>query len=189
MLFRSDFVWADEQDGVVAIRLGERRLYASLFYRARYGINHLARIHEILPDRQTVANVWQETRFRDSGLTYTFEAWCDKAFTPWQHNPPGQPRQAMAGQTIPIAAVPPGAEQPKPGQENPFIGRGTFYLLHYGDLTIAMNTTGLDGIPAETFTLPKPAARAVRLPDRAPVTSDLAVPPASTVVLLAEEEA
>ena len=52
-----------------------------------------------------------------------------------------------------------------------------------------MPTTCLDGIPAETFTLPKPAGRVVRLPGRVPVTTDLAVPPASTVVLLAEEEA
>jgi len=180
----ADFVWADEQDGVVAVKVGERRLYASLFWRARYGINRLARVHDIQPTHQTVATVWQDCRWRDSGLTYTFENWCDKAFTRWQHNPPGNPRQAMAGQTVPIAAVPPGMTQPPPGQENPFIGRATFYTLRYDNLTIAMNTTGFDGLPPETFELPTPAGAVRRLPSGTAVTGPLTVPPASTVVLI-----
>src|SRR5438067_845952 len=38
-----DFVFSDEEDGVVAIKNGREILYASLYWRAGYAINYLAR--------------------------------------------------------------------------------------------------------------------------------------------------
>ena len=40
-----DFVFSDEEDGCVALKNGRERLYVSLYWRARYGVNFLARVH------------------------------------------------------------------------------------------------------------------------------------------------
>ena len=44
-----NFVFSDEEDGVVAIKNDDDILYASLYWRARNAINFLARVHYITP--------------------------------------------------------------------------------------------------------------------------------------------
>ena len=44
-----DYVFSDEEDGVLAVKRGDEILYVSLYWRARYGVNHLARVHSISP--------------------------------------------------------------------------------------------------------------------------------------------
>lgn len=178
-----DFVWADEQNGVVALKVGERRLYASLYWRARFGVNNLARIHDLRPDGQRLATVYLRTEFADSGLRYTFPNWLDKAFVRWQTNLPGvTDRLAMAGQQIPVALVPAGQEQPEVGVETPFVGRGLFYRLAWDDLLIGMNLTGLDNVPPQDYNLDAPPG-ARRLPDGQPLAGPVTVAPGTTVVL------
>jgi hypothetical protein len=66
-----DFVWTDEEDGVVALKNGDDILYVSLYWRAHKGINFLARVHYTTPRLDRIAVVRQETEFEPSGLFYT----------------------------------------------------------------------------------------------------------------------
>ena len=103
-----DFVFADEEDGVVAIKHGDEILYASLYWRARYAINHLARIHYITPHYDRIAVVHQEERFEPSGMTYTVPDWYDQGFVWNSHKYPDDLHQALAGEQQPVAKIPAG---------------------------------------------------------------------------------
>lgn len=177
-----DSVFSDEENGVLAVKHGEVILYVSLYWRARYAINHLARVHLVSPRLSRLAVVQQETEFEPSGLTYTRPDWTNFGFGAWGPRYPGEFHSAHAGETLPIAGVPEGVAY-KPGDENLYAGRGRFYRLRYGPYLIGMNLT-----TDQTYELPVPkeAKRALRLPDRRPATpgQPLAVRPRSTVVLL-----
>jgi hypothetical protein len=138
-----DFVFADPEDGVVAIKNGNETLFVSLYWRARYAINNLAKIHHITPQIERDVIARQETRFNNSGNVFTM---------PDQANEPFSRRHekfykseglhlAEAGSEQPIAVVPDKFTDYKPGRENICAGKGIFYLLEYGDYLIAMNCT------------------------------------------------
>ncbi len=146
-----DFAFADEEDGVVAIKNGTDILYASLYWRARYAINNLARIHYITPAFDRIATVHQDERFEPSGLSYTVPDWTDEGFGNGGYRYPGELHQAQAGEQMPIARIPAGVSF-KPGDENAYAGKADFYACRYGDYLIGMNCT-----PAKTFTLTLPA--------------------------------
>jgi len=135
-----DFVWADTDDGVVAIKHGNERVYASLYWRARPAINFLARVEDILPATDRIAVVREQIQFVPSGLTWTRPDWTIEGFANGGPKYPIELHSAEAGEQLPIAKVPDGTAY-KPGDENPYAGRGTFYALRYGDYLIGMNTT------------------------------------------------
>jgi hypothetical protein len=135
-----DFVFADEEDGVVAVKRGSDILYASLYWRARYAINFLARVHLIQPQTDHISVVWEDVRFDPSGMTYKRPDWINMGFGGGGVRYPGELHSALAGETLPIAKIPTG-EAFKPGDENPHAGRGSFYSLAYGPYLIGMNTT------------------------------------------------
>ena len=62
-----DFVWGDEEDGVLAIKHGDEILYVSLYWRARNAINFLARVHYITPRVDHIAVVRGRRQFEPSG--------------------------------------------------------------------------------------------------------------------------
>jgi hypothetical protein len=175
-----DFVFADEEDGVVAIKNGQDILYASLYWRARYGVNGLARVHHITPTIERDATVWEEVRYDDSGMTYTRDDRVVEAQTRRHEKSKGDVKQAVEGDVLPIAKIPAGVRF-KPGDENVHAGKGTFYALRYGPYLIAMNCTA-----DRTFDLDMPddMTGAVSLTaDRTVASSALKVGPRSTVVL------
>lgn len=135
-----DVVWSDEENGVVAIKRDNEILYASLYWRARYGINNLARVHFITPRFDRIAVVHQESQFTPSGLTYAERDRTNAAFGDWLPKYPGEWHSAHAGQVLPIAKIPDGVAF-KPGDENIYAGKAEFYQLRYGPYFIAMNTT------------------------------------------------
>jgi hypothetical protein len=63
-----DFVFADEEDGVIAFKHGTHIFYASLYWRARFAINFLARTHYITPNFSRIAVVRQETQYQPAIL-------------------------------------------------------------------------------------------------------------------------
>jgi hypothetical protein len=175
-----DFVFADEEDGVVAIKNGQDILYASLYWRARYGVNGLARVHQITPTIERDATAWEDVRYDDSGMTYTRDDRVVEAQTRRHEKSKGDVKQAVEGEVLPIAKIPAGVRF-KPGDENVHAGKGTFYALRYGPYLIAMNCT-----TDRTFDLdvPDDMAGAVNLTaGRAVASSALKVGPRSTVVL------
>lgn len=181
-----DFVFADEENGVVAIKNGNEILYASVYWRARHGINNLARIHHLTPAYDRVAVVRQTSEFTPSGMSYTRPNWTNFGFANGGLRYPGTFDSAHAGEVLPIAKIPDGIPF-KPGQESPYAGRADFYLCRYGKYLIAVNAS-----TTKTFSIPAtPHAKAKELTNHGkPVSLDqpLPVPPRSTRVLFTSEE-
>ncbi|MCH5676562.1 Tat pathway signal sequence domain protein [Streptomyces gilvus] len=159
-----DFVVTDEENGCLAVKNGEELLFASLYFRARQGVNNYARIHHVTPVDQRSATI----RERSGGLTddtFTARDWIlwDYAINdpgaagipPGGFPPPGDTlHQALEGDVYHLAPVP--ADVPDPtlgvhfdGVETLLVGRAPFYLCEYGDYLIAMNTS-----TDKVFTLP-----------------------------------
>ncbi len=139
---RPDFVFADEEDGVVAIKHGEEILYASLYWRAGFGVNSLARVHHLTPRYQQIAVVREEVVVDASGEVYKRPDWINFGFgnggTHIKY--PRDLHQAYAGEELPVAKMPAGVTL-KAGGSNVFAGRGEFYTLRYGPYLIGMNMT------------------------------------------------
>ena len=135
-----DVAFADEDDGVLALKHGDQLLYAELYYRAQMGVNHLARVHFLSPGDERDATVRIEEIFDASGKSYTIPNLPNRPFaaTPWD-NLPGVVTD-QAGETLPQSVVPPGITETF-GLQNPYVGRASFYVLRYGRYLIGMNSS------------------------------------------------
>ena len=145
-----DFVFSDEEDGVVAVKHGQEILYASLYWRARTGVTGLARVHDTLPAFDRIAVVREDAQFVPYGLTYTRKDWVNMGFGNGGIRYPVDDHSAMAGEKIPIAKIPAGVPF-KVGDESVYAGRASFYTLRYGPYVVGMNTT-----TGQTFDLKLP---------------------------------
>lgn len=174
-----DFLFSDEENGVVAIKDGDETFYASLYWRARHGVNSLARIHYLTPTVERVATVREEVVFPDSGNVWKRPGWTIFGFG----NGGGHIRYPDAvpslheGELVPIAKFP-GDETFRPGQEHPLAGRCEFYRLSYGPFEIGMNAS-----PQKKFRFHLPEGRWKNLADGKIVEGevDLEVAPMSTL--------
>ena len=135
-----DFVFSDEEDGVVAIKNGKEILYVSLYWRARFAINNLARVHYITPSYDRVAVVNQEVKFEPSGMLYKRKNWTNFGFGNGGLRYPNDVQSAHAGQELPIAKIPDGIKY-RNGDENVYAGKGDLYVMQYGDYLVLMNCT------------------------------------------------
>lgn len=135
-----DFVFSDEEDGVVAIKHGDEFFYASLYWRARFAVNSLARVHDTLPQYDRIAVVHEDVQFQDSGMKYKCPDWINLQTGNGGPKYPGDIHSAYVGEELPIAKIPDGVPF-KPGQENVYAGKGDFYTLRYGPYLIGMNMT------------------------------------------------
>jgi hypothetical protein len=176
-----DFVFSDEEDGVVAIKNGDEIFYASLYWRARYGINNLARVHFTTPQIDRIAVVHEETAFTPSGQFYIRPDWIAADLLDGGPKYPVKIHSALEGERLPIAKIPAGVPF-KPGDENAHAGKGDFYTLRYGDYLIGMNMT-----TDRTFELSPPpgVAEARELVSKTilKLNAPIKVAPRSTVVL------
>lgn len=148
---QADFVFADPEIGTLALKNGEDILYVSLYWRARYAINNLARIHYLGPNFEYDATVHIKTEFNESEYTYEMP---DRTNAPFTGKLEGSYRKegmslATAGQKQPIAKVPADQEGWEPGKENMYAGKGNFYTMQYGSYLIAMNCTLDESYPLE----------------------------------------
>ncbi len=134
------FVFSDPEDGVVALRDGDVVLYASLYWRARHGVNGLARVHFVTPRCEQVATVRETVRFEPSGLTYARKDWTNWGFANGGFRYPDGVHSAHFGEVLPIAKIPEGVAF-KAGDEHPAAGRCDLYSLAFGGYFIAMNAT------------------------------------------------
>ncbi|MEU6355238.1 Tat pathway signal protein [Streptomyces sp. NPDC047072] len=145
-----DLVLTDEENGLVAVRHGDEILYASLYWRARWGVNRLARVHLIGADGiERSATVWQDVKYVPDGRAFAEPDWVNFEFTVGDlvipdggFPPPGDTvHQAFAGQVLPLAKAPDDVPDIPVGTESPYAGRTSFYRCAYGPYLIAMNTT------------------------------------------------
>ncbi|MDT9697967.1 Tat pathway signal protein [Streptomyces sp. P17] len=185
-----DFVFSDEENGLVAVKHGDEILYASLYWRARWGVNRLARVHHITADGiERSATVWQDVKYIADGRAHTEPDWVNFEFAVGDlvipdggFPPPGDTlHQAFAGQVLPLAKAPDDVPDSPLGTETPFAGRASFYRCVYGPYLIAMNTTA---DRSYTFTTQGFGA-SVNLVSGAKVggNTQLSVKPGTTVVL------
>ncbi|MBW8799889.1 MAG: Tat pathway signal sequence domain protein [Streptomyces sp.] len=159
-----DFVVADEENGAVAVKHGRELLYASLYWRARQGINNYARVHHLTETDQRSATIRQRT-YGATTTAFAVQDWilwdyaindpAAAAIPPGGFPPPGPPlHQSLAGDLYYKAPIPADVPDPTlgvhfPGVETMLVGNAPFYLCRYGDFLIAMNTTA-----DRSFTLP-----------------------------------
>lgn len=148
-----DTVFADEENGVLAIKHRGEILYVSLYWRARQGVNRLARVHYLTPRYQQVAVVQTDVQFEPSGQVWKRPNWINFGFGNGGHRYPGKLDSAHAGEELPLAKFPADVPQ-QPNRENPYAGRADFYQLRYGPYLIGMNTS-----KAKAFDLTPPAGR------------------------------
>lgn len=176
-----DMLFSDEGIGVLALKNGEEILYASLYWRANYAVNFMARVHYITPETERVSTVFEDIEFTDSGLTYKRPARINYGFSDRANYYPGI-ESAHTGEELPIAKIPEGIRF-QPGQENVYAGKGDFYTLRYGKYLIGMNCT-----ENRTFELKVPEAkRVLEFPSKEQVKESIvSVSPMSTVVLIIE---
>lgn len=178
---QGDFVFADEENGVVAIKNGREILYASLYWRARHAINFLGRIHHLTPTFGRIATVAVDVRFTPSGLEYERPDWTNFGFGNGGPRYPKSYISAHAGEKLPIAQIPPGVDY-QPGKENLHAGRGDFYQLRYGDYLIAIN---MSADKTSELKIPQTDGGIIDLVTRQAVQSNtsMTVQPHTTVVL------
>ena len=173
-----DFVFSDEEDGVVAVKNGNERLYASLYWRARNAVNHLAKVHYITPVIDRISNIYINSQYDSSGMKYVRPNWVNLAFMGNREWYPGIV-SSHAGEALPIAKIPDGIKF-KAGDENVYAGKANFYSMQYGKYLIAMNTAS-----DKSYDLIVPAEfkNAMDLKTKEKVTSGkISVSPRSTVV-------
>lgn len=176
-----DFVYADEENAVVAIKHGEQRLFVNFYFRQEYGVSGATRILDLTPDIMRIATVKSQFEVDSTGLEWTRPDVIDFERS-GGFPPPGEKiHQAWRGEKLPIAKRPADASQPKYGNWGPFVGKASFYWLRYGDYLIALNTTA-----NKTFELNLPAgdeARELVSGKMVILSGALNVKPLTTVVL------
>jgi len=178
-----DFVFSDEEDGVVALKHGNDILYASLYWRANYGISGKARVHYITPVTDRVATVMLDRQeYEASGLFYIRPDNPHLNGTRFTVRYPDDGPVWTAGEKQPVAKLPEGTKY-VPGEDNSFAGRADYYQLTYGPYLIAMNSS-----KGKTFKVSLPQrAKAVRELVRGtmiePGTHTLELAAGSTVVV------
>lgn len=176
-----DVLFTDEEVGVVALKNGEDILYTSLYWRANFAVNFLARVHYITPDMDRIATVFEDVQYTPSGYTYTRPERNNLFFSPARNFYP-EVKSAHTGEQLPIAKIPEGVDF-KPGWESVYAGKGDFYTLRYGKYLIAMNCT-----KDKVYDLKVPKAKKIlKFPEKTLVKEkNLKVKAQSTIVLLVE---
>jgi hypothetical protein len=182
-----DFVFTDEEDGVLALKHGADILYASLYWRAHYAINGLARVHFIQPDMDRIAVIHEDTQFTPSGDFHTRQDWIDMGSARGGLKYPGDLHSANAGEKLPIAKVPAGVAF-KADDENVYAGRGDFYTLRYGRYLIGMNMTADRSFNLAVPDMGSGHATALAPHDAEIRDGQVKVGPRSTAVLYLSEE-
>jgi len=134
-----DYVFADEEDGVIAIKNGDEILYASLYWRARNAVNKLAKVHYITPTMDRIANFYIELQFEPSSMQFTRPDWVNMGFSGSREWYKGISSD-NAGEVLPIAKIPEGVKF-KVGDENVYAGRASYYFMRYGHYIVAMNSS------------------------------------------------
>lgn len=144
-----DFTFADAEDGVVAIKRGDERFYASLWWRGNRGVSNLGRVWMSGPRGNRIATVQIKTNFVPSGQFWVRP---DKpvlmksdAFAKSYGLP-----LAEAGERVPMAQSPEGIAL-TPGSDSIYAGRGDSYIMTYAGYTIAMNMSATKPL---AFTVP-----------------------------------
>jgi regulation of enolase protein 1 (concanavalin A-like superfamily) len=171
-----DFAWADEEDGIVAIKHGGDRLWISAYWQSKTGtgINGLGRFHFSTTNYDQYGVLETMPQFNFSGSFYVRPNLMDKPEQNF-YVPPDDPTNAYAGERIPVGTTPAPATD-----DQPFRGKASFYEFRYGNYLAGLNMN-----PSRSYQLKVPVefTGGSNLITGANVTVPVMVGPTSTVVL------
>jgi fibronectin type 3 domain-containing protein len=171
-----DFAWADEEDGIIAVKHGNERLWLATYYQAKTGtgVNGVGRFYYSTNnfDRYGMVEVMPQINF--SGSFYVRPNLMDKPEQNF-YVPPDDPLQAYQGERLPLAA-----SDPLATDNQPFLGKALFWATRYGNFLIGINRS-----PAKTYQLQTPAGfvSATNLITGQNLSGTILVAPQSTVIL------
>ena len=177
-------VFSDVQNGVLVLQNGDERLFLSLYWRARLGVNRLGKAHYIGKNWQQFVVLREDVEFDPSGVTFVRRNWT----TADHHNGhghihyPGRTDSIHAGEELPVARIPDWDKEFRLGEENGNAGRAEFYKVRFGQYLIAVNASG-----EKSFDLDlngEQGAAFVWFDSGKPASGKIAVAPNSTVILL-----
>ena len=176
-----DYAWADEENGVLALKNTNERLWIAPFWQCKTGtgINGVARFHYSNGTWDQVGTMETTPRFDFGGSFFTRPALIDKPEED-RYVPPSPPLNAYAGEKIPLGIRPADASA-----DDPFRGKVNFYAFRFGRYLFGMNRTSdraYDLITPVGFT------SATDLFSGATRTGPINVPAASTVALILPDE-
>jgi len=171
-----DFAWADEENGIIAVKHGNERLWLETYYQAKTGtgVNGVGRFYYSTNnfDRYGMLEVTPQINF--SGSFYVRPNIVDKPEVNF-YVPPDAPIQAYQGERLPIAA-----NDPLATDDGPFRGKALFWATRYGNFLIGINRS-----QNKTYQLQTPSdfVSATNLINGQNMTGPIYVAPQSTVVL------
>ena len=178
----TDFIFSDLDDGVIALKRGDEIIYVSLYWRALFGVNNLAKIHYLAPGRDLRATVVQHTEFEKSEKTYRRPKNTDAGYGRHPYKEYATIPSAHDNEELPIAKIPPDAAgSNKVGLGNLFAGRGTFYHMTYGPYVFAMNCSA-----DKSYTIQLPSGEHKELSNGNKTSGTIQVTPRSIRIFVKE---
>ena len=177
-------LFTDEQNGVLVLQNGNERLYMSLYWRARLGVNRLGKAHFIGKNWQQFVILREDVEFDPSGETVVRRNWT----TGDHHNGyghihyPGKTDSIHAGEVLPVARIPDWDKEFRLGEENGNAGRAEFYKVRFGQYLIAVNASEEKSFELDLNS--EPGASFVWFDSNKPASGKITVKPNSTVVLI-----
>ncbi|MCP5532308.1 MAG: hypothetical protein H7A48_03990 [Akkermansiaceae bacterium] len=178
-----DFVFADEENAIIALKHGDTSMFINLYYRAERAVNRVARIFEQTPTATRISTVRTDVQVIESGQTYERPDWIDRIRSKGLTPPGERIHQAYAGEKMPISKRPDDAPSPTYGEWGPFLGKAAFYSLQYGDYLIGLNTTETNTYDLKVPSKDRAFPDLVSKKEIQPADGVLKVGPLSTVVL------
>jgi hypothetical protein len=171
-----DFAWADEGDGIVALKHGGERLWISAYWQAKTGtaINAAARFHYSTTNYDQYGVLETTPVFNYTGSYYLRNGNMDKLEQNF-YVPYDNPLEAYANERLPVGPTPPFATD-----DEPFRGKASFYAFRFGHYLIGLNMSVNTSYPLQ---VPPGYVPGTNLINGASVTVPVMVGPTSTVVL------
>ncbi|MBP2157889.1 MULTISPECIES: hypothetical protein [Asticcacaulis] len=183
-----DFVFTDEENGVVAVKNGGDILYASLYWRANYAISGVGRVHYITPETDRIATVALDRQeFEPSGLYFTRPNNPHINGMRFTVKYPDDGDVWTAGEQNPVAKLPEGTQY-IPGEDSPYAGRADFYQLTYGPYLIAINASAAKSFDVALPARTQPVKELVTGAVVPPAIPALALKPGTTAVIFLGDE-
>lgn len=124
-----DFVWADEENAIVALKHGDDRLWITSYWQANNGINAVARFHYSTPTYDQYGVMETTPQFRNSG---TYNVRSSKVDNNVQNYLPDNPVHAYAGELLPISVS-------ESMSNTAILGKADYYSFRFGKYLFGIN--------------------------------------------------
>ena len=177
-------LFSDVQNGVLVLQNGDERLYMSLYWRARLGVNRLGKAHYIGKNWQQFVVLREDVEFDPSGETFVRRNWT----TADHHNGHGHIHYPVrtdsihAGEELPVARIPDWDKEFRLGEENGNAGRAEFYNVRFGQYLIAVNASNEKSFELD---LTREQGKSfIWFESGAPASGKITVAPNSTVIII-----